>query len=586
MPLPQSFLNELHDRSDIVELINSYTPLKKRGRIHWALCPFHNEKTPSFAVYEDTSSFYCFGCGTGGDAITFIKLKENLEYIEAVRFLAQRAGLPMPEDADEGAFARRRRLLDVNREAARFFFRALNSEEGREARAYLRRRGLDNSTIKRFGIGYAPEGWGALREEMHRLGYRDEELLAAGLCSKSQKNDSVFDFFRNRAMFPIIDVRGSVVAFSGRALDDDKRKYLNTPDTPVFKKSRTVYALNIAKGTDTRQILLCEGQMDVIALHRAGFTNAVAACGTALTDEQARMIGQYADEVVLCYDSDEAGRKAARRAIDIFSKTALGVRVLEYTGAKDPDEYIAKYGAESFAQLLEGADNSTEYSLSLISRNCDMESDAGRVEYLKQAVSLLAKCPTPVERDLFAGRVAEQTTVSKGAVLEQIERERKRASFAKRNREKLVFARTGGGRWDISKIDRSKLGEASAGRRLLALLFARPELANRVSGRVHGGDFVSADEGAVFEALCSLAERGELAGLQSLSPLLSDAQISLLSGLIAESSGVNFSASDADFLIDKLVRARDGPSAGQIKEMDALELQGLIEKNRKPKGEE
>ena len=582
MPLPQTFLNELHDRTDIVELINSYVQLKKRGRTWWALCPFHNEKTPSFVVYPDTSSYYCFGCGSGGDAITFIKQRENLEYIEAIKLLANRAGMSMPDDVDDGAFARRKRLLDANREAARFFFKQLNSDEGRKARGYLRKRGLDDATIKKFGIGYAGEGWHELRDALRKQGFRDDELIQAGLCSRSSKNDGVYDFFRDRAMFPIIDVRGSVVAFSGRTLGDDTRKYVNTPDTPVYKKSRTIYALNVAKNSDSRAMIMCEGQMDVIALHSAGFENAVAACGTALTDEQARMISQYADEVVLCYDSDEAGQKAARRAIDIFNKTTMNVRVLEYEGAKDPDEFIAKYGREKFAELLEGAGNATEYELMRAKKRHDTDTDAGRVEYLKEAAGILARAATPTERDLYAGRVADALGVSKGAILEQTERERRRTYAAKKKRADSDFARSAGGRWDSRSFERSKLGEVSAQRRLISLLFTSPDLAKRVCESISAEDFLSSDEGAIFSALTGLIEREEFLGFQSVSPLLSEAQTALLAGLVAETTGINFTAADADFLVDRIVRSRQAPAADEIKDMDAGELQRLIE-NKKSK---
>ncbi|MEG2083154.1 MAG: toprim domain-containing protein, partial [Oscillospiraceae bacterium] len=305
-------------------------------------------------------------------------------------------------------------------------------------------------------------------------------------------------FFRNRLMFPIIDVRGQVVGFSGRALGEDSRKYVNTSDTPIYKKSRTIYALNIAKSNDSRSIILCEGQMDVIALHRAGFSNAVAACGTALTEEQARMISQYADEVVLAYDSDEAGQKAARRSIEIFKKTDLNVKVLQYDDAKDPDELIVKFGPERLAQLISDAGNATEYELLRARKKYEIDTDSGRVQYLKEAAQILARAPTPTERDLYAGRVASYLDVGKSAILQQTEQIRRSAAAKNKKRADSDFARTGGGRFDPRAIDREHLGEASAQRRLIALIFTAPDLCGRISGRVTAADFISEDEKAIF----------------------------------------------------------------------------------------
>ena len=584
MRLPQEFINELGERVDIVELINSYVPLKKRGRQWWGLCPFHNEKTPSFAVYPDTKSFYCFGCGVGGDAISFIRHRENLEYIEAVKLLAEREGMALPADTDDGAARRRARLYEANRAAARFYFKQLNTEAGAKARAYLRgKRGLDDATIVKFGIGYAPDGWHPLQNELRAQGFSDDELVEAGLCGRSAKNGAMYDFFRERAMFPIIDERGSVVGFSGRTLINDNRKYVNTPDTPIYKKSRTLYALNFAKNSGSRTMILCEGQMDVIALHRAGFGSAVAACGTALTDEQARKIAHYADEIVLCYDSDAAGQKAARRSIDIFNKVDINVRVLQYEGAKDPDEFIQKFGRDKFAELLSGAGNATAFELDRIKSAYDIETDVGRVEYMKAATSVLARASTPTERDLFAGRVAEALGVSKAAVTEQVERERRRRFNTQKKQQQKELIRTAGGRRD-AHTDRKKLGEASAKRSILSLIFYAPDLARRVCGQITAEDFISPDEGAIFKALTTLINSGEFSGFQSVTPLLTSQQISLLSGLIAETAGTNFTPDDADFLTDKIVRARSTPERDEIKAMDPEQLRLLIEQTKRKDG--
>ncbi|MDO5601895.1 MAG: DNA primase, partial [Oscillospiraceae bacterium] len=317
MAIPQDYITELLERSDVTDIIGSFVQLKRRGRTYTGLCPFHNEKTPSFVVYPETQSFYCFGCGAGGDIITFVKKIQNLDYVEAVKWLAARAGMPLPEDRDDTGRLRSR-VLAINKEAARFFFQQLNSEQGAAARAYWRGRGLSDTTIRRFGLGYAPDGFHALRDFLRGKGYTEEELLAAAVVKRSEKGNT-YDVFRNRVMIPIFDLRGNVIAFGGRNMGPEKPKYINSPETLVYKKGRNMFAANLAKKSPEKRYILCEGYLDVISLHQAGFTTAVAGCGTALTPEQVKLLSEYADEVVLCYDADEAGQKAAKRAITLFS---------------------------------------------------------------------------------------------------------------------------------------------------------------------------------------------------------------------------------------------------------------------------
>ena len=582
MPLPQSFIEELHDRNDIVEVISQSVALRRRGRLYTGLCPFHNEKTPSFTVYPDTRSYFCFGCGAGGDVISFVMARENLDYIEAVRWLANRAGLQLPEETDDSGYTRRRRCFEMNKLAARFFFDTLNAEAGKPARLYLRKeRRLDDATIRRFGIGYASDAWNALRDHLRAKGYKDDEMVEAGLCSRSEKTGSVYDFFRERVMFPIFDLRGNVLAFSGRTIVGDSRKYVNTKDTPVFKKSRAIFAMNIAKNTDTRRIILCEGQMDVIAIHAAGFDNAVAACGTALTDEQVHIIAQYADEVVLAYDGDGAGQKAAKRAIELFKNTNLAVKVLAIEGAKDPDEYIKAFGPDKFRELVEGSSNSTEYQLTKAKRSFDTDTDNGRVQYLSAAADILSRAPSPTERDLYAGRVAADMGVSKDALVRQIEGLRRRLGAKKEKEREEALVRAVPEQYHLRGGDAAQLAPASAQRKLIALVFANPDLAASVTRQVSREDFVSADEGAVFAALAGQIARDEFTGIPSMSAVLPAPQMSLLSGILAENVGVNFSPGDADFLIGRIVRSRETPNAAAVKEMDAGELQKLIEKNKK-----
>lgn len=441
MALGEEFLSELRMRTDIENLISSYVVLKRRGKTLVGLCPFHNEKTPSFTVYPESQSFYCFGCGSGGDAVTFLRKIENLDYIDAVKALADKAGMTMPDEGgyDKTISDKRRRILEANRAAARYFHSCLMAPEGREALEYLLRRGLTKKTIASFGLGFAPNSWHSLIDHMRSLGFTRQELVSANLANESIKNDrkNVYDNFRNRLMFPVIDIRGNVVAFGGRVLDDSKPKYINTSDTLVYKKGQGIFALNLAKnGNSDRKLILAEGYMDVIALHQAGFTNAVACLGTALTKEQAGIIARYADEVILSYDNDGAGQAAANRAIQIFSKTGIKIRVLSLSGGKDPDEIIKNHGPERFRALLQGAANDTEYKILKARNKYDVSTDDGKVSFLNEATDVLSFVSNSIEREVYASRLSGELNISKEAILREAERKYK---ANRRKSEKAQF---------------------------------------------------------------------------------------------------------------------------------------------------
>lgn len=368
--IPQEYIQEVVARNDITEVIGQYVQLRHRGRTYTGLCPFHNEKTPSFTVYPDTQSFYCFGCGAAGDVINFVRKISNLGYVEAVKQLAGRAGMPMPEEDDQESRSRSR-LLEINRNAARYFYDQLNAPtpEAAMARRYWReKRGLSDAAIRRFGLGYAPEDFVGLLHYLRHRGFTEPELESSGLVKRSAKGN-LYDIFRHRVMVPIIDVRGNIIAFGGRVMDDSKPKYINSPETMVYHKSRTLFALNVAKKSTSKRYILCEGYMDVISMHEAGFDTAVCACGTALTPEQVKLLTEYADEVVLSYDSDEAGQKATERSLALFSGTNLQVRVLNIPGAKDPDEFIRTYGRDRFEAVLEGTATPLEFKLAKAVKN-------------------------------------------------------------------------------------------------------------------------------------------------------------------------------------------------------------------------
>lgn len=557
--IPRDYITELVQRSDIVDVVQSYVQLRHRGRTHTGLCPFHNEKTPSFVVYPETQSFYCFGCGAGGDVITFIKKINNVDYIEAVKFLAGRAGMALPEEDDQTGRLRSR-IISINKDAARFYFSRLNSDAGRVGRAYWRGRDLSDATIKRFGLGYAPDSFRETRDHLKSLGYTEDELLAAGLIKRSEKGGT-FDFFRHRVMIPIFDLRGNVIAFSGRKLDPEQPggKYVNSPETLVYKKSRTLFALNFAKKSQTRRYILCEGNLDAISMHQAGFTTAVAGCGTALTAEQVKILSEYADEVVLCYDSDEAGQKATRRAISLLSASPLKISVLNIPDAKDPDEFIKKFGAERFEMLLNGSNNAIEYELLQAKGKYDIATPDGRLNYIKDAIGVLAGRITPTERDVYAGRLAEETDVAKPAILNQLDAAiRARGRRAEKERERRLLEEGAGGRINVpySQGGQKALGVAFAEQQLVAAILKNPDYIRLAAPRVSGGTFLDAGLGRAYTLLCEKGAKGEYLDLSALSEELPEETVSLISRVLAQNYDIGLSAQDVELYLDRIERSQ------------------------------
>jgi DNA primase len=477
MAFSDAFLQELAEKNEIVDVVSGYVRLtKKSGANLFGLCPFHSEKTPSFSVSPEKQIYHCFGCGKGGGVIGFIMEIENLPFADAVAFLARRAGMELPEEGRDEAAVHRRRLLELCREAAHFFRERLTAPEGRPARDYMTRRGIEDSVSLRFGLGFAPDGWNGLMDAMKAKGYSERELFDAGLMKKG-RNGGGYDAFRNRLMFPVIDVRGAVIGFSGRVLGEGEPKYLNSPETPIFSKGRNLFALNLAKKSKSGYIILSEGNIDVVSLHQAGFDSAVASLGTSLTPEQARLIARFTGEVVIAYDSDEAGKKASQRAIGILEKLDLKVRILALPEAKDPDEYIRLKGAEAFRRVLEGSQTQVEYRLRLVLEKHDLKSDEGKVAFLKDALKLLAELPGAVEREVYALRVAETAGVSKDAVLAEVKRLRKqRLDKAKAQEEREGTRPTGTVQPASRGLRYSDLRAARAEEGLVRLLYLDPDL--------------------------------------------------------------------------------------------------------------
>lgn len=489
MPFPDSFLQELKLRSDITEIASSYVNLKRHGRNMVGLCPFHGEKTPSFNIYTENGSFYCFGCGAGGDVITFIMKIENLDYVEAVKFLAQRAGMEMPENTYDDSLSKlRMRIYEANREAARFFHATLLSQRGQSGLNYLRGRALSDRTIRHFGLGFADDDWNSLCNHLKNKGFSEYEIYSANLAFKRKNGNGIYDRFVNRVMFPIIDLRGNVIAFGGRIMTDEKPKYLNTSDTPVFKKSENLFSLNNAKSSGTRTLILCEGYMDVIALNQAGFTNAVATLGTALTNEQAVLMKRYADEVIICYDADGAGQKATARAIDILRNAGLPIKILTVPSGKDPDEFIrskGENGPAAFKLLIEKCGNDVEYRLMKLRENYNLTTTDGKVAFLNEAVKIVATIESPIERDVFASKLCAELEIDKNAFLEQIskvKRRDRRENIKKETRQ--IQAELNGQSDKINREHYKKPRSSSAEEALLVYLINNPDYANSISERV------------------------------------------------------------------------------------------------------
>lgn len=533
MALSDSFLQELKMKVDIGDIISGYVTLKKRGSTYVGLCPFHNEKTPSFTVYPETQSFYCFGCGAGGGAIEFVKKMENLDYIDAVKSLAQRAGMQMPDDGyDDSLGKKRKKILEINRATARFYHSYMMSPQGKQGLDYWLGRGLSMKTINHFGLGFAPDRWDELIKHLKAEGFSIADMLTAGVIR--QGNKGYYDYFRNKVMTPIIDVRGNVIAFGGRVLDNSKPKYINTSDTLVYKKTYELFGLNFAKDAGKDALILCEGYMDVIAMHQAGFTNSVAGCGTALTSEQVRLISRYAKEVILAYDSDEAGQKALRKAIDLFGKTDVKVRIPNLVGGKDPDEIIKKYGAEKFGGMLQGASNEIEFSLVSMRKSHNLLTTQGKVDFLNDAINLLVNV-SPIEQDLYISRLSDELGVEKRSIKIQLDDKIKKMKYRTRRREynSIIDSSMRESRKESYDMNASTR-KIKAQDRLLGLLLLYPSYVRHCEGF----DDNKLSEGFIrrtYNIVCEKIAGGYDVDISSFGQYLSDDEMGRLSGIIARS---------------------------------------------------
>jgi DNA primase len=565
MALPDNFIDELKQNNPIDSVISSYAVLKRSGHNYVCLCPFHSEKSPSCSVNVSGGYFHCFGCGAGGDVITFIMKEENLSYIEAVKFLADRAGMQMPDEAKNNDLSRlRARILEINRTAAKYFFEVLTkSPDGEKGRRYFAERQLRKETIVKYGLGYAPDDWHRLHYFLRDKGYSDDELVTANLCTRSQKG-AVFDSFRDRVMFPIIDLRGNVVAFGGRIIDGSGPKYLNSSDTPVFKKSRNLFSLNFAKKSDEKRLILAEGYMDVIAINQAGFENVVATLGTALTPEQARLMKQYADEIIIAYDSDGPGQTATHRAINLLSEAGCETRIIKMDGAKDPDEYIKKFGAGRFRQLLDRSDGAIDFELRKCASDIDLDTEQGKIVYLKRCVKLLADISSPIEREVYISRIASENGVNREMILQQVNGLiKKNIRESDKSEKQAVENFTVQRRTNPDSVSHPKEYKAETG--IISYLSANPDELGFVSSRITPEHFVTDFNRRIYEAVTEKIRNAAVFDIMSLQSEFSADEMGKITGIIVNNKQFGISREAVEDYINILCEYRN-------KEADAGDL--------------
>ena len=580
MALPNEFIEQVRDANEIASVASSYISLKRAGRDNVCLCPFHSEKTPSCHIYTDTQSFYCFGCGAGGDVITFIRLIEHLDYVESVKFLAQRANIPLPEDSLDKRAEAKQRMLEINRQAARFFRDILLSEKGLPGRQYLQQRQLSENTVRKYGLGFAPDSWDALKNHMLSIGCTERELLDAALLA--QKNNHSYDKFRNRVMFPIIDRRGNIIGFGGRTLEPDApAKYLNSDETLVFHKRNSLFSLNFAKNTKEKYLILCEGYMDVISLNQAGFDNAVATLGTAITPEQARLMRQYCEEVVISYDSDGAGQKATMKAINLLGEAGVEARVLQMSGAKDPDEYVKKYGADGFRLLLEKSGGAISFELKKLALGLDMDTPEGKSSYLKKAVNLLASIENKIDRMVYINDTAKLCELNAGEIEKAVDEKRRALAFAARKNEARELINPPKKRGD-GLVPHSLLSPAEKAQRgVIAFIIHSPDLLPKIEKRLSEEDFKDEFCGKLYGAAARRIKNGESVDLSALGEEFSAQEMGKITGIIRENSLLPYQKERLEEYIRVLENHRDrygGKKPSELSEEEMLKQMELIRK--------
>ncbi|WP_276772659.1 DNA primase [Ruminococcus champanellensis] len=573
MPLPDEFIYQLKLANPIDTTMGRYVHLIRSGSNYKCLCPFHSEKTPSCTVYTGTQSFYCFGCGAGGDVITFTKQIENLDTYEAIKLLAERGGLEMPEnDLNKDGAKLKLRILEMNREAANFFYRNLLQGQDKRGLQYAVQRGLTPKAIKKYAIGYAPAAWDGLMKHLEGLGFTREEMLSAGLIRQNARG--CFDFFRERVMFPIIDLRGNVIAFGGRLIEGEGPKYLNSGDTPVFKKSRNLFSLNFAKNANVKQLILAEGYMDVIAINQAGFEQVVATLGTALTAEQARIMAQYATEVVLCYDSDSAGQNATHRAINLLSEAGLHTRILKVQDAKDPDEYIRKFGATRFKLLLDNSGGAINFELARCREGLDLATEQGKIDFLRRTVQVLAGIRNEMEREVYLSRIAKEEEISLDILHSQVKAQLRKSYYTEKKQNWNAMMAKSSFRDELNPEAPKYQREAKAEEQILAYLFLHPDLLPEVEKRLKPEHFFTSLHRKIYEIFCERMPETDTFSVSMFRDACSDAEMGRITGIMAHNAEVALTADTLNDCIRLLLQAKEHEkiNADQLSDDDLLSI--------------
>ena len=572
MPRNDEFLYNLRNANPIETVMGGYVNLIRRGRNYVCSCPFHSEKTPSCTIFTDTQSFYCFGCGAGGDVITFTMKIENLDFSEAVKLLAQRSGMEVPEygQKDSGYAKRKTRIYEMNRLAANYFYTNLFKGPDKTGLQYFASRKLTPQTIKKYGLGYASDSWNDLTDHLRSKGYTDDEIVDAWLAGS--KNGRIFDMFRKRVMFPIIDLRGNIIGFGGRVLDDSQPKYLNTGKTPVFDKGSNLFSMNFAKNSNAKRLILCEGYMDVIAVNQAGFDNVVATLGTAITPDQARLISHYAEEVIVAYDSDGAGQKATQKAINHFADVGLRTKIIHMEGAKDPDEFIKKFGRDRFRMLLDGSNDANDFMLDKCEEGLDLNTDIGRVELLKRTSKVLAGIESPLEREVYISRTSKKCDIPVQVLKTHIDAMlKKNSSSAKKNEWRNIKAKTSYIRDDINPDAVSNKKQARAEETIISYLLMRPQEYEDVEKLAPAECFVTAFNKKVYKALLERMKNSDKFSISLLSDEFSTEEMGRISGIAAKKREV---AVTLDVVADcaKVLKENRPAADGELSNDELLEL--------------
>jgi len=587
MAIPEDVINEIKYRNDIETTISQYVNLKRRGKNLVGLCPFHNEKTPSFTVYPESESFYCFGCGVGGDVFTFTGLIENLDYIESIKLLAEKSGVALPQDGYDDSMTRlKNTILDINKETARFYHSYLMSNAGKWGLDYFLSRGLTLKTIKHFGLGAAPDSWDSLIKHLKSKGFTIDQMITANVVGKSQRG-TYYDRFRKRYMFPIINIRGNIIGFSGRAIAGEEKqggKYVNTSDTPVYKKSENLFGINFAKTACDERIILVEGNMDVISLHQAGFTNVVAPLGTSFTNEQANLISRYTKEIVLMLDADTAGQKAVKRASELLENTGLNVRVVVIPDGKDPDEFIKKSGPERFRALLEGAVSDIEYKLLMAATGINLDSDDGRLNYLSKAAEVIAASDDVMTRDVYIGRLCEKYGVSRTALTTKVDEIRKRKYRSNQKKEISDALRVKSARDDVNPERRLSPKACAAEETLIAVLLQHPDFYKTAAEGLPSEKMVTSLNKRIYEIILDVLESGRALDISVFAQKLLPAElgflVSLQNSVKADKNPQKVLYDCIRVILDERALINNSNAQDSTVEDWALSLQNLIDKKK------